>query len=350
MHKPTAIDLFCGCGGMGLGLEQARFEVLYANDISKDAISTYKANLNADMVECKDVARVNPRSLQRKIGRDVDIIVAGTPCQGFSMLGRRDPGDPRNTMFRHLIRFLRAFNPKMFIMENVAGMLTMRGGSDFSKIRKKLEETGYATTPVTLSASEYGVPQNRKRIFLIGIKGNEKYMASPKPAQRKITVAEAISDLDFLDVGEKSSTYEKPASSTYQKQMRSKSHVLHNHEAPHHSRKIKERFAAIQAGEDWKNMAQTGKRDCHKMDPDTQSRTVTTLPEDYVHYCRSRIPTVRELARLQSFPDWFEFMGPRTTGGSQRAYTCCQYTQVGNAVPPMLARNLFESIMPYLKT
>ena len=91
------------------------------------------------------------------------------------------------------------------------------------------------------------------------------------------------------------------------------------------------------------------RRDCHKMDPDNQSKTVTTLPEDFVHYSRHRIPTVRELARLQSFPDWFEFKGPRTTGGLRRVRTCCQYTQVGNAVPPELARRLLESIKPILK-
>ena len=348
-RKPTAIDLFCGCGGMGLGLEQAGFEVVYANDISKDATSTYKSNLNANTVECKDVARVNTHALQKKIGKQVDIIVAGTPCQGFSMLGKRDPGDPRNAMFKHLARFLKAFKPKMFLMENVAGMLSMRGGVDFDKICKKLESAGYSTMRVTLSASDYGIPQNRERVFLIGTKGDKKNIRIPKPTKEKITVAEAISDLDFLDSGEKSPTYKKPASSRYQIDMRVKNNVLHNHEAPHHSERIKSRFAAIQTGAEWRNVSPTGKRDCHRMDPDAQSRTVTTLPEDYVHYARHRIPTVRELARLQSFPDWFEFKGPRTTGGRQRKITCCQYTQVGNAVPPMLARKLFENVKSALK-
>ena len=345
MNKPTAIDLFCGCGGMGLGLEQAGFDVLYANDISKDAISTYKANLNAGMVECKDVASVNPRTLQNKIGRPVDIIVAGTPCQGFSMLGKRDPGDPRNAMFRHLVRFLKVFEPKMFLMENVAGMLTMRGGTDFSKIRKKLEGTGYSTTTVNLLASEHGVPQNRKRVFLIGARGGMRTIALPKPAGEKVTVYAAVSDLDFLKSGEKSSSYAKPPSSAYQRKMRSRCRVLLNHEAPRHSDKIRERFTVIPPGTGWRNPTETGKRDCYKLDPDSQSRTVTTLPEDFVHYSKDRIPTVREMARLQSFPDWFEFKGPRTTGGCQRRRTCCQYTQVGNAVPPLLAEQLFKKIL-----
>ena len=342
--KSTAIDLFCGCGGMGLGLEQAGFEVLYANDISKDATNTYKANLHAGIVDCKDVARVSPHKLREKINRPVDIIVAGTPCQGFSTLGKRNPGDPRNAMFKHLARFLKAFKPKMFLMENVGGMLTMRGGTDFGRIREKLEGAGYATTPVNLLASEYGVPQNRERVFLIGTLGGGKDVRLPKPAKEKITVYEAISDLDFLGSGEGSSTYAKPPSSVYQRKMRTGCRVLLNHEAPRHSRRIRERFASIPAGSGWSDPSESGKRDCHKLDPGTQSRTVTTLPEDFVHYSKDRIPTVRELARLQSFPDWFEFKGPRTTGGQQRTRTCCQYTQVGNAVPPELARALFKNI------
>ena len=206
--------------------------MLYANDISKDATNTYKANLHAGIVECKDVARVNPHELQRKINRPVDIIVAGTPCQGFSTLGRRDPNDPRNTMFRHLVRFLKAFRPKMFLMENVAGMLTMRGGLDFNKICERLEAVGYITTHVKLSASEYGIPQNRERVFLIGRRGDKCDVEIPRCHQRKTTVEEALSDLDFLDSGEKSPSYEKPPATSYQRKMRAGCRVLHNHEAP----------------------------------------------------------------------------------------------------------------------
>lgn len=350
VRRPTAIDLFCGCGGMGLGLEQAGFEVLYANDISKDATNTYETNLDAGMVECKDIALVKPRSLQKKIGCDVDLIVAGTPCQGFSTLGKRDPDDPRNALFKHLARFLRAFKPKMFVMENVAGMLVMRNGQNFKEICEKLESIGYRTSCLKLNASEYGVPQNRERVFLIGTAGDADGITAPMPVKRKTTVGEAISDLDFLDASEESSAYRKPPGTKYQKKMRDGCSVLRNHEAPRHSRKVMGRFAAILPGKNGKHMVKTGKRDCYKMDPSSQSRTVTTLPEDFIHYGKHRIPTVRELARLQSFPDWFVFTGPRTTGGRQRRVTCCQYTQVGNAVPPILARRLFEDIRSMLES
>lgn len=333
---------------MGLGLEQAGFEVLYANDVSKDATNTYKTNLHASIVERKDIARVYPRVLKRKIGRPVDVIVAGTPCQGFSTLGKRDPDDPRNALFKHLVKFLKVFKPKIFVMENVGGMLVMRNGLDFGRMRKKMEAAKYHTAYVKLNASEYGVPQNRERVFLIGTIGDANGITIPEPTKQKTTVAEAISDLDFLDWGEASSTYRKPPGTKYQKKMRGKYRTLHNHEAPRHSRKVRARFAAIPPGTNGRNVVAMGKRDCHKMDPNSLSRTVTTLPEDFVHYGSDRIPTVRELARIQSFPDWFVFTGPRTTGGRQRKVTCCQYTQVGNAVPPMLARRLFESIKQML--
>ena len=346
--RPTAIDLFCGCGGMGLGLEQAGYDVLYANDVSKDATETYRTNLRAGIVECKDIAQVDPAEVQRKIGRPVDLIVAGTPCQGFSTLGKRDPGDPRNSMFKHLARFLRELKPKIFVMENVRGILTMRRGWGFTEIRDKLEEAGYLTTCMNLNAANYGVPQNRERVFLIGFKGNSGDLIQPQRDAQKATVRDAISDLEFLDYGEESRTYQRPPETNYQRRMRGECTTLLNHKAPLHSRKVRDRFAAIPSGSNGKRLSGTGKRDCYKMDPNSQSRTVTTLPEDLVHYCRDRIPTVRELARIQSFPDWFLFAGPRTTGGMQRKVTCCQYTQVGNAVPPMLARRLFESIIPML--
>lgn len=347
--KPTAIELFSGCGGMGLGLMQAGFDVLYANDISADAVNTYKSNLHVGVVECEDVARVNPLEVKEKIGCDhVDLVVAGTPCQGFSTLGKRDPDDPRNALFEHLTRFIKAFKPKMFVMENVGGMLTMRGGHVFKEICRKLEAAGYHTTHLKLNASAYGVPQNRERVFLIGSKGCLYDLSAPRPCKRKTTVGGAISDLDFLDPGEESSEYRKPPGSEYQKQMRGRCGALRNHKAPSHSKKVRDRFAAIPLGENGKNVTVMGKRDCYKMDPDSLARTVTTLPEDFVHYGKDRIPTVRELARIQSFPDWFVFTGPRTTGGRQRKVTCCQYTQVGNAVPPMLARRLFESIRSVL--
>ena len=350
--KPTAIDLFCGCGGMGLGLEMAGFDVLYANDINKDAANTYRKNLHAGIVECGDISGIDPRDVKKRVGRRVDVIVAGTPCQGFSTLGRRNPDDLRNTMFRHVVRFVETFRPRMFLMENVGGLLSMDGGRSFSTILKAFGAIGYAVKHDMLSASDFGVPQNRRRVFLIGVAGSSKSPSFPKPQGKKTTVWEAISDLDFLDAAESSTVYEKPPSTAYQRKVRTRSATLHNHESPRHSERVRSRFARIPVGKDGRHVFQEQdicKRDCYRMDPSLPSRTVTTIPEDFVHYVKDRIPTVREIARLQSFPDRFVFTGPRTTGGSQRARSCCQYTQVGNAVPPLLACAVFKTIARMLK-
>ena len=197
--KPTAIDLFCGCGGMGLGLEMAGFEVLYANDINMDAANTYRKNLHAGIVECGDISCIDPRDVKKRVGRSVDIIAAGPPCQGFSTLGRRDPEDKRNAMFRHLVMFAETFRPRMLLMENVCGLLSMDGGRVFSMILDAFESAGYTVRHGKLTASDFGVPQNRKRVFIIGADGESELPSFPRPGTKMTTVGEAISDLDFLD-------------------------------------------------------------------------------------------------------------------------------------------------------
>lgn len=347
--QPSAIDLFSGCGGVGLGLEKAGFEVLYANDINEDAVKTYRANLNAKIVDCVDITKIDPRDVQKRIGRKhVDLIVAGTPCQGFSTSGKRNPNDPRNNLFRQLVKFVKVFNPKIFVMENVSGLLSMEDGETFTTISETFRSIGYNVMHEILSAADFGVPQNRKRVFIIGTKKDiPRSKLFPDPKGEVVTVQDAISDLSFLDVAESSTSYKRPPLTSYQKKMRSKNKTLYNHEAPRHSQKIQNRFASIPPGKDGREVLPrtvTSKRDFYKMDPHRPSRTVTTLPEDFIHYKLNRIPTVRELARLQSFPDTFVFMGPRTTGGPQRIRSCCQYTQVGNAVPPLLASAVFKKL------
>ena len=350
--KPTAIDLFCGCGGMGLGLEMAGFDVLYANDINSDAANTYRKNLHAGIVECGDISNIDPYDVKGRVGRNVDVIAAGPPCQGFSTLGRRDPDDKRNTMFRHLVRFVETFRPRMFLMENVCGLLSMDGGRAFSTILGTFGSAGYTVRHGNLTASDFGVPQNRKRVFIIGSKGKSEPPGFPRPGMKRTTVGEAISDLDFLDAACKSEVYEKAPSTAYQRTMRAGNPELNNHEAPRHSEMVRNRMARIPVGRDYKHVANNGgysKRNCYRMDPSLPSRTVSTIPEDFVHYGRNRIPTVRELARIQSFPDRFVFTGPRTTGGPHRERSCCQYTQVGNAVPPMMAHAIFRNMARSLK-
>lgn len=350
-----AIDLFCGCGGIGLGLKNAGFDVVYANDVNEDALKTYSANFKETLVECGDITKINPLDVKKKIkNQKIDLIVAGPPCQGFSTSGKRNPNDPRNKLFKQLIKFVNVFQPNAFIMENVNGLLNMQDGNIFNRIKKSFEDVGYNVHHDVLTASDFGVPQNRKRVFIIGTqKEIPKSELFPKKRNRKIiSVEDAISDLAFLGLHERTETYKIKPKSDYQKKMRAKSNVLQNHESADHSEKIQKRFAQIPPGVNGRDIllkSATSKRDFYRFNPKNPSRTITTLPEDFIHYKLNRIPTVRELARLQSFPDDFIFLGPRTTGGKQRITSCPQYTQIGNAVPPMMATAVFKKISKLLR-
>jgi len=345
-----AIDMFCGCGGMGLGLKKAGFDVLYANDINEDAVKTYRANLKDTLVECGDITKIDPLDVKKKIkNQKIELIVAGTPCQGFSTSGKRNPNDPRNKLFKQLIKFVNEFQPKIFVMENVSGLLNMEDGNTFEHISKSFKAIGYNVHHDILTASDFGVPQNRKRVFIIGTKNKiPKSKLFPKTRKKEtISVEEAISDLAFLGLNAKTNSYKIKPNSKYQKKMRMKSKNIQNHESANHSEKIQKRFAKIPPGIDGRDVLDksvTSKRDFYRMNPKNPSRTITTLPEDFIHYKLNRIPTVREMARLQSFPDDFIFLGPRTTGGKQRIKSCPQYTQVGNAVPPLMATAVFRKL------
>jgi DNA (cytosine-5)-methyltransferase 1 len=354
MKKLTVIDLFSGCGGMSLGLENAGYDIRYANDLNGDALKTYKHNFPHVLVEQGDITKIEPKDVANKINLNhVDVIVAGAPCQGFSTSGKRDPNDPRSKLFIQIIKFLNVFKPKIFVMENVSGLLSMDKGNTMKTIMNQFSKSGYHVTHKILSASDFGVPQMRNRVFIIGSSiplDHEKIFPQPK-SSKPISVKEAISDLDFITLGDSSNTYSIKPQSKYQKKMRVGSKNLHNHESANHSKRIQDRFSLVPPGMDGRKAlknSDTNKRDYYRLHPDKTSRTVTTLPEDLIHYEKNRIPTVRELARIQSFPDSFVFQGPRTTGGKQRKFSCPQYTQIGNAVPPLLSEKIFRHISKLL--
>ena len=355
MVRPTVIDLFSGCGGMSLGLEESGYDVVYAIDINDDALKTYHRNFPDVVTELGDITEISPAKVSKKIGmKHVDVIVAGTPCQGFSTSGRRNQNDPRNKLFKQLLKFIKKFKPKIFVMENVSGLLSFENGNTFDNIKQEFTNVGYYVEHKILSAADFGVPQNRNRVFIVGTKKNiPKEHLYPKPTVKEhVVVKDALSDLCFLGINQKSTKYEKPATTAFQRLMRKKSKNLFNHESPNHAEKIQKRFAKIPQGMDGRNVldiSDTNKRDYYRLHPNKISRTITTLPDDYIHYEKNRIPTVREMARLQSFPDTFVFLGPRTTGGRQRKHSCPQYTQVGNAVPPLMAKAMFKKLKRTLR-
>ncbi|MCE9651841.1 MAG: DNA cytosine methyltransferase [Nitrosarchaeum sp.] len=354
MERLRALDLFSGCGGLSLGMERAGFQVVYANELNQDAALTYQKNFPDVLMDVCDIRKIEPDDVKRKIkSMKIDLIGAGPPCQGFSTLVKRNVRDPRNGLFRHLVRFVEYFAPKAFVMENVTGLLSMNKGKTIENICDEFESIGYHVAVDKLLASDFGVPQDRTRVFIIGTtkKIPRVELFPKKNGHARVSVKKAISDLSFLGIGEYATTYQRRTFSEYQVMMRNNCAVLANHESANHSERIQKRFMMIPPGMVAKKISgyDSGKRDCYKFDPSEPSKTVTTLPEDFIHYQQNRIPTVRELARLQSFPDDFVFLGPRTTGGAQRKHSCPQYTQVGNAVPPLLSQEVFANMKKILK-
>ena len=343
------MDLFAGCGGMSLGLENAGFEIVHANEINADAAETYSRNFpHVDLI-VDDIRNIDVAKLEKELGDlEIDLIAAGPPCQGFSTAGRRNPDDPRNSLYLEVLRFVTTFRPKIVVIENVIGMRMMRRGAVLTEIKQGLIDLGYYPYTRELIASDFGVPQQRRRIFIIATKKEiSEDELFPVPTPKKVSVAQAISDLSFLGVNESCSEYRWAAKSEYQMQMRLNNNYLFNHESPNHSQKIQRRFNRVPQGKNGNHVlkwARTSKRTYIKLNPRRESMTLTTLPEDFIHYKLNRILTVREIARLQSFPDHFEFLGSRTTGGPRRKFECPQYTQVGNAVPPLLAEAVFRKI------
>lgn len=393
----NVLDLFCGAGGMSEGFIQAGFHVPFASDFSKEASLTYKnrhQQLGYDLEFHEgDVTELTPK---KKIidfisGTKIDVIVGGPPCQGFSLTGKRGKEDPRNKMFLEFLKIVKSVKPKYFVMENVEGILSyifdeLKGVSGkvyqaTPAVKIIIEESlrmGYRVQYLILNAKDYGVPQNRSRVIFFGNQVSKKNNSLidivprptvPKKMDKIVTVQEAISDLSFLKNGQTSKQYDDSIIPTpYQLMLRNgvtpsfekkgiQSQSLFNHTASLHVAKTINRFQKLEQGETIGDLLKrihteeyeelyTKKYRCKKLHEDSVSPTVLTLPDDIVHYDKNnpRILTVREFARLQSFDDSFEFHGKRTTGGKRRRFETPQYTQVGNAVPPLFARAIAISI------
>jgi DNA (cytosine-5)-methyltransferase 1 len=397
LGQPIVLDIFCGAGGMSEGFIQAGFDVKFATDINETAKLTYMNRHNQlgykTKFICEDIRKFSKKSNLEKFleETEIDVVCGGPPCQGFSLAGKRDKNDPRNMLFSNYIRVIRNVKPKYFVMENVEGILSMKFDI-FKGIKNKIYENktvaeilkdeffqiGYHVEHKVLQASDFGVPQIRRRVFFLGHKirrfkgGKYKDLVTPPIFPKAnsvdvITIKDAIDDLAFLESGHRSIRYRENMELTkYQKQSiqgrtpnkngkRIKSNQLFNHEASQHSEKVKKRFALMKQGEDlvslknklkdeeWK-VYETKKTRCKRAIENKPSPTILTLPDDLIHYNKNRIMTVREFARLQSFDDSFEFLGKRTTGGDRRKTDLPQYSQVGNAVPPLLAKAIASEI------
>lgn len=345
----TAIDIFAGAGGLSEGLEQSGIKILAANEYRESAALTYQHNHTGTHLFVRDIRRLKAEEVTAITGKGVDMVCGGPPCAGFSMLGKRNPTDPRNKLFRQFVRIVKEVRPPFFLMENVEGLITMENGKTIRIVEESFRRLGYNVSRTLVNAADFGVPQARKRIFIFGALDQGIDIAQMKPRKKGIvTASDAISDLDFLGPGETSEEYVKPQTTRYQKMIRNKSKKLYNHTTSKHTKSVIQRFAFMEQGDTAMNIPKeyrTGKNIICRLSENKPAKTVTTMPDDYIHYKIDRILSVREMARLQSFNDTYIFLGPRTSGGSRRVNECPQYTQVGNAVPPILAKSVGKWIL-----
>ncbi|MCL2676815.1 MAG: DNA (cytosine-5-)-methyltransferase [Streptococcaceae bacterium] len=321
------IDLFSGAGGLSLGFENAGFENLFSVEYNHEAAKTYITNFPAHKLIEDDIKSISNDEILKLVGRNgVDVIIGGPPCQGFSMagnIGRKFIDDERNQLFREFVRFVDVIQPKMFVMENVARLDTHNKGQTIQEILNEFEKVGYQVKKEVLQAADYGVPQKRQRIFIVGYKsGTFKF---PKAQEYVTTVEEAIGDLPILESGQNS--------------------VIPNHFAMKHSEQMLKKMAYIQDGGDRNDIPEPLRpksgdiRKYIRYASDKPSVTVTGDMRKVFHYSQNRALTPRELARLQTFPDNFIFEGSSIS----------IQQQIGNAVPPKLGQAIAEEIKKCLE-
>lgn len=350
--KPKVLDLFAGVGGLSLGFEQAGFDVVFANEYDPLIAAAYKVNHTNTEMLVADITTVDFEKIFTEFFGEIDVVIGGPPCQGFSQKGqRRTINDDRNFLFKFYVKVVEMVRPRYFVMENVPNLLTAECGYFKKEIEKLFNDMGYDLNPGVLNASDYGIPQNRRRAVIIGKQGASA-PALPKPQKRIVTIWDAISDLAYLNSGEGSEEqeYKIPPQSSYQKLLRNGSKTLFNHIATKHSSLALERLALIppNSGKEvlpaehltksiysgtWTRMV------ANEISVTITTRFDTPSSGKFTHPFLNRAITVREAARIQSFPDSFHFVGPK---GSQMK-------QVGNAVPPLLAKAIAQVIMNDLK-
>lgn len=350
--KPSVIDLFAGVGGLSLGFEKQGFEVLIANEYDKSIATAYTENHKNTRMIVGDITSLDLKETFGSYTGKIDVVIGGPPCQGFSQKGQRKTiHDERNFLFKYYVAVVELVKPKYFVMENVPNLLTAEGGYFFKEIEELFNKMGYSLEHGVLNASDYGVPQNRRRAVIIG-KLNGAAPKLPEPQSEKVTIWDAISDLAYLQSGEgiNEQEYKNAPESDYEKLLRGDSTILYNHVATKHSPLALERLAMIppNAGREVLPKEHLTKSiysgTWTRMRKDEISVTITTrfdTPSSgkFTHPFLDRAITVREAARIQSFPDDFRFVGNK---GSQMK-------QVGNAVPPLLAAAIAKVIMNDIK-
>lgn len=340
----TVIDLFCGCGGMSYGFMQAGYESLLGIDNDKKALETYLFNHKSSKVICEDIRKITVEQIIKETkGKKIDVLIGGVPCQSVSISGHRKADDPRNELFFSYIQILKKLKPKAFVLENVPGLVGLFGGKLKDALLDAFDRAGYTTNYEILTASNFGVPQRRKRVFFVGLLKSKIAFQFPKGNGTIITCEDAISDLPEFEL-ENGIDYPLLSASKYQKMMRKNSQGVFNHQITKHSDKTVKTIALVPDGGNYKDLPkklqETRKVNIAwtRLDSKKPSFTIDTGHRHHFHYKYNRVPTVRESARIQSFPDNFIFKTDKTS----------QYRQVGNAVPPLLAKAIALKLLEYI--
>jgi DNA (cytosine-5)-methyltransferase 1 len=363
----TAIDLFCGAGGLSEGFRQAGFCVLAGNDLFEAAGITFAATHPEAKFFSDPIQDISAQRMLAETGLrrgELTCLVGGPPCQAFSVYNhQRGMHDARASLFREYLRMVEGLYPEWVVMENVTGILSSGGGEPVEAIVESLNALGYAVEYRTLKAEDYGVPQERRRVVFLGNRIGAP-IVWPQPTHGKglqphVNVWDAIGDLPRLENGEApdgAQKYRSAPFSGYQRMLRGNAVTVTNHQASRLAPVNEQRMMHIPEGGSWRDIPHellpAGMKKARRCDhtkrygrlrKDGLSSTVLTKCDihwgAYVHPEQNRSLTVREAARLQSFPDWFQFAGPRTE----------QYVQVGNAVPPLLGRKIAEGVLGALE-
>jgi DNA (cytosine-5)-methyltransferase 1 len=380
--KHTLVDLFAGCGGLGLGFHNAGFETILANELHPDPAETYVKNLlqkHPERMLVGSISKVFSNKNLRQIGinkKDITCVAGGPPCQGFSMAGAGIADDPRNRLYKEYLRTVRFLKPKTVVFENVPGFATRYGLGLREHLEKSLGSMGYEIASGVVRAMDYGVPQLRRRFICIGVRKSilkgRKLTLPPATwtegeIRSKLMTKQVIGDLDvYVERGGYGTginfgpePYLKPARTEFQKEMRAvtgttKKGQTWNTLIPRHTKQVSARMRKYQQGATRESLLNTNlatkKHSQRVLIADKPPQiTVVSLPDDYIHY-NTRLPrtlSVRECARLQTFPDHFVFYGKRTTGGLRRRVDVPQYTQVGNAIPPRLGNAIAQYLLSF---
>ena len=347
-NKLNVVDLFSGCGGLSLGFNMAGYNIKAMIDFDNDSLLTAEKNELADHYLLLDLFEENwIKSFTGKVNlSEVDIIVAGPPCQGFSLTGPRNLDDKRNKLYKAVFELVEKAKPKAFLIENVKGMATLYKGQVKQDIVQEFTNLGYKVTTKILNSRDFGVPQSRERLFYVGLKGKEfEFPEALFEENEYVTCREALEDLPSLESLEEVFAYTSNECSDYQKLIKDDATKLINHQPTRHTNEVISVIKQVPEGGNHKDLP-PGVGESRKFneawtryDGNKPSRTIDTGHRNHFHYEYHRVPTVRENCRLQSFPDTFEVCGIKTS----------QYKQIGNAVPVLLAKVLAEEIYGQIK-